>query len=446
MAAGSPRGRLPERAPPPPRCAATRPDLRRDGSVDLVGTFQTLAISLGLGLLVGTQRERVEAPIAGVRTFALITVLGTVMALLAETHGAWTVAAGLAAVAVAIAVGNVAALQQDRADAGITTEIAILLMYGIGAYLVHGHREVAVVASGGIALLLHAKAIMHGFVRRLGETDMRVMMQFVLMSLVILPVLPDRAYGPFRVLNPREIWWMVVLVVGIGLAGYVAFKLFGRRAGTLLAGLLGGLISSTATTVSVARRAAGRDAGTAAPLLVIVLASAVVYARVLVEVFVVAGAGAFAIASPVAVMLAAAAASAAALWRATRGEAIEMPGHENPTELRPALVFGALYAIVLLAAVAARHALGDRGVYVAAGISGLTDMDAITLSVSRMSAQAIVTTDVAWRSIVIAVLSNLAFKAGVVTLLGGPALGRRTAGMFAIQAATGAALLWLWPG
>jgi uncharacterized membrane protein (DUF4010 family) len=414
--------------------------------MDLAHTFQTLAISLGLGLLVGIQRERVDAPLAGVRTFALITLFGTLCAMVGTIFGLWLVAAGLLAVVLVTVMGNAVLIRQGRGDAGITTEIAILLMYGIGAYLVYGHRAVAVVLAAGVTVLLHFKPAMHRFVERLGETDMRVMMQFVLISLVILPVLPDRTYGPFDVLNPREIWWMVVLVVGISLGGYIALKLYGERAGTLIAGVIGGLVSSTATTVSFARRAAGARGPIAASAIVILLASTVVYVRVLIEVFVAAPSRAAAIAPPIAILLAAAIVLCFVQWRRTRREPIELPESRNPTELRAALMFGAMYGLVVLGVAAARHVLGDRGVYVAAGISGLTDMDAITLSTSRLADRGGLAPGIVWRAIVIAVLANLVFKGGTVWMLGGAALGRRIALLFAIQAAVGVALLVFWPG
>lgn len=414
--------------------------------MDVVTAFRLLSISLGLGLLVGTQRERVDAPLAGVRTFALITLLGTLTGMLALRLGPWVVIAGLVGVAITTAMGNVLYLKQTRADAGITTEIAILLMYGIGVYLVFGHLQVAVALGGGIAVLLHAKPFMHAFVKRLGETDMRVMMQFVLITLVILPVLPDASYGPFHVLNPRDIWRMVVLVVGISLAGYVAFKLYGPRAGIVVAGLMGGLISSTATTVSHARRASRAKAQVAAATLVVMLASTVVYVRVLVEIFVVAEPAFVQIAPPIAVMLIVSILLCITLWWRNRKLEIEAAPHGNPTELKTAIVFGALYAVILLVVAAARHHLGDRGVYLAAGISGLTDMDAITLSTSRMSANGAVPAGVAWRAIVIATIANLVFKAGVVATLGGSALFRRIAFLFAIEIGVALALLIVWPG
>lgn len=413
--------------------------------MDLAHTFQTLAISLGLGLLVGIQRERVDAPLAGVRTFALITLFGTLCALLGTMFGLWLVAAGLGAVTLITVMGNAMLMRAGSKATGITTEIAILLMYGIGAYLVYGDRGVAVVLAGGVTVLLHFKPAMHRFVERLGETDMRVMMQFVLISLVILPVLPDRTVGPFDVLNPREIWWMVVLVVAISLGGYIALKLYGERAGALLAGVIGGLVSSTATTVSFARRASGARGQVAAPAIVILLASTVVYVRVLIEVFVAAPAVAGRIAPPIVILLVAAIVLCLVQWRRTRRERIELPEPRNPTELRAALLFGALYGLVVLAVAAARRHLGDHGVYAAAGISGLTDMDAITLSTSRLAERGGLAPGVVWRAIVIAVLANLLFKGATVWALGGSPLGRRIAVLFAIQAAVGAALLVFWP-
>jgi uncharacterized membrane protein (DUF4010 family) len=414
--------------------------------VDVVNTFQILGISLGLGLLVGIQRERVDAPLAGVRTFALITLLGTLTGMLALRLGPWIVAAGALGVAIVTAMGNILYLKQKRPDTGITTEIAILLMYGVGVYLVFGPPQVAVVLGGGIAVLLHAKPVMHGFVKRLGEDDMRVMMQFVLITLVILPVLPDEPYGPFQVLNPRDIWRMVVLVVGISLAGYIALKLYGEGAGIILAGLIGGVISSTATTVSHARRASRAEPQIAAAILVVMLASTVVYVRVLVEIFVVAGRAFVQVAPPIVVMLIVAILLCVFLWWKNRKLEVESAAHENPTELKSAMIFGALYALVLLAVAAARHYFGDRGVYLAAAISGLTDMDAITLSASGMAARGAVSTSVAWRAIVIATISNLLFKAAVVAVLAGSPMARRIAVMFAIEIAVGLALLAMWPG
>jgi MgtC family len=164
--------------------------------MELSTLFQNLGISLGLGLLVGLQRESVATPLAGLRTFPLVTILGTVCALLGETFGGGVIATGLVALAAMIFAGKVAEIRKDNPDSGLTTEIAMLLMFAVGAYLVIGHRAAAISIGGGVAVLLHFKGQLHRIVARLGENDLKGIMQFTLISLVILPVLPNRAYGP----------------------------------------------------------------------------------------------------------------------------------------------------------------------------------------------------------------------------------------------------------
>ncbi len=408
-------------------------------------SLQALGISVGLGLLVGLQRERAGSQAAGFRTFALITLFGTMCGLLAESLGAWVVFAGMIGVAGAMIIANVNKGRLGNASPSMTTELAALLMFAIGAYLVFGHRSVAIVLTGAVFILLHAKPVLHGLVQRMGENDMRGLAQFALIALVILPVLPDEPFGPFRVLNPRQIWLMVVLVSGISLGGYVAFKLFGENAGAVLGGLLGGLISSTATTVSYARRASNEQGQVAAATLVIMLASTVVYMRVLFEVSVVAPSVMMQIAGPIVVMMATAMALAASVWYRNRSISSEMPPQDNPTELRAALTFGVMFAAVLVAVAAAKHYVGDQGIYAVAAISGLTDMDAITLSTSRMAAENSIATSTAWRAIIVAAIANIIFKTGIIAVLGGPMLLARIAPLYMVNILVGIGLLLLWP-
>src|SRR5581483_6957399 len=190
--------------------------------MELALVFEKLGVALGLGLLVGLQRERVQSQLAGIRTFALITVLGALSALVGQALGGWVVGLGGAAVSALVVARNLAQPQAKEAAAGLTTEIAALLMYAVGAYLVVGPTSAGIALGGGVALLLHLKEPLHAFVARIGEADIKAIMQFVLLALVIWPVLPDQDYGPYGALNPHDIWLMVVLIVGISLAGYVA--------------------------------------------------------------------------------------------------------------------------------------------------------------------------------------------------------------------------------
>ena len=405
-------------------------------------TVQSLAASLGLGLLVGLQRERSRSEIAGFRTFPLITILGSICALLTPTLGPWPIVAGFIAVAAMVVVGNVlAAMRLPDRQSGITTEIAVLVMFGLGALCVIGSVTLAVALGVLVAILLESRQRLHGLAARIGEKDMRAIMLFAAITFIVLPVLPDRTYGPLDVLNPRNIWLMVVLVVGISLGGYVAYKIFGGTKGTVLAGILGGMISSTATTVTYSRRASDDARHMRSAALVILLASTVVYVRLMTEVGVVAPGFLPSAVVPLGVMMATAIASAVVLWFISSREVESLPEQENPTQLKPALVFAALYALVLLGVAAARKYFGTAGIYVVAAISGLTDNDAITLSTSRLVEQGGLAPETGWRAIVIAVIANIIFKTGIAAGLGGKKLLGLLGILMGIQVLVGLALI-----
>ncbi|HKX28130.1 MAG TPA: DUF4010 domain-containing protein, partial [Blastocatellia bacterium] len=232
------------------------------------------------------------------------------------------------------------------------------------------------------------------------------------------PVLPNRTYGPYSVLNPRNIWLMVVLIVGISLSGYIAYKFLGAKAGLLLSGVLGGLISSTATTVSSSRRTVHEPNSVRSATIVIATASAIVFARIALEIATVAPSFLTGIVGPLAMMMLLVAISAVVMWFWGDGITDTIPEQENPSELRSALLFGLLYAAILLAVAFAKDRYGSGGLYVVAGLSGLTDVDAITLSTSQMVNQNRIGADQGWRLIVLAATSNLVFKFLLVAALG----------------------------
>jgi uncharacterized membrane protein (DUF4010 family) len=407
--------------------------------------FKQLAIALGLGLLVGLQREYAASQLAGIRTFPLVTILGVVCAMLAQSFGGWVIAAGLMAVAGLIIVGNLEKLHAGPADPGLTTEVAMLLMYGVGAYVVVGPETIAIALGAGAAVLLQYKGQLHGMARKLGDEDLRAIMQFVLISLVILPVLPNRTYDPYAVLNPREIWLMVVLIVGLSLAGYITYKFFGEHAGLLLGGTLGGVISSTATTVSYARRTAHDPQSSRLASVVIMIASTVVFARVMIEIAVVQVSFLGMAWPPFAVLLSLFIAMSGILWLKGRDEPHVMPAQENPSELKAALVFGLVYAVVRLAVAVAKAHFGDRGLYVVAALSGLTDVDAITLSTSQLVGTGQLDPEQGWRIIVIALMSNVCFKGATIAALGHKDLLFRVIWLYGIGLVSGILLVLVWP-
>lgn len=412
----------------------------------MTDVFTSLGVALGLGLLVGLQRERTEEPLAGFRTFPLITVSGAIAVLVADrVGGASVVAAGLLGLAGIVVAGSFERWRSGKGGAGITTEVAALLMFLVGVVAGTGAIAAAVVTGGVVAALLHWKRPMHTLARRLTDEEMRAVMRIVVIGLVILPVLPDATYGPYDVLNPFRIWLMVVLIVGISVASYVLYKLADARAGTLLGGLLGGLISSTATTASYARQAAGERSVAPGAAVVLMVASTVVFGRIFIEIGVVAPGVLRQTLAPLGAMAAVnVLLSAIGFWLWGRVPA-RSGVQKDPTQLRAALVFGVLYGVVVFVLAAAKEYLGESGLYAVATVSGLTDIDAITLSLANLADAGRVEIDTAWRAILLAALSNLVFKGAIALSLGGRALGARVAPLFGASLVAGAAIVLLWP-
>ncbi len=415
--------------------------------MELPDALLSMGVAGAIGLLVGLQREISQSAIAGIRTFAIVSMFGAVAAMLSQVFGGWVVGAGLLGVAVLCYVGNINRPTPDQSP-GVTTEAALLLIYGVGAMAVIGPREGAVAIGASLAMLLYLKPALSGFARRLSPQDLRAILQFAAMTLVILPVVPDRAFGPYGVLNPRHIWLMVVLVSGISLAGYVAHRMLGHRGGLALAGALGGLVSSTAATASLARLSA-QSPGIGAARVGVMLATSVLYIRLGVEVYVVAPGLAPVFLPIILAMLGAAGLSVTlALMLDGRNPAPTNPDliATNPAEIRPALVFAGVYGAVTLGAAWASDRFGSTGAYLVAGLSGLTDMDAITLSNARLAGAGTLEPRVAITSIVLAMISNLLFKSGLAGALGGWRFLRGLIALVLIQVLCGFAIVLWWPG
>ena len=406
-----------------------------------------MGIALGMGLLVGLQREWSRHEIAGIRTFALITLLGCAAILIGEAGGfGWLFPTGMGGLALLVVMAGFTRLRAGPVDPGLTTEVAILVMYLVGGMVGAGFRIQAIVLGAVVAVLLQAKNPLHGLVRSLGPGDMRAIYQFVLLALVILPVLPDRGFGPFGVLNPFRIWLMVVLIVGISILSYVAFRLLGRKGGTIAAGVLGGMISSTATTVSYARQSRERPGIVPSAGLVVVLASVVMFVRVLVEVALVAGDLLSQVLLPLSIVPAVLLLTAVLpLGGGGGGETGILEEPEPPSELRTAILFGLLYSLVLVGVAFARAHLGSGGLYAVAALSGLTDVDAITLSTAQLMRSGELLPGTGWRLILLGSMANLGFKGAAVLVLAPGGLAKRVGWSFGIALVAGGAVLMLLP-
>ncbi|GAB3254111.1 MgtC/SapB family protein [Chitinimonas naiadis] len=399
------------------------------------------ATSLALGLLMGLERERSPAARAGLRTFALTALLGTLCSLLAQRlEATWLVGVGLLCVALAI-IAAYLLKPTDNNDPGTTTEVALMLCYLLGALCWFEERGLAVMLGVAATVLLQFKAELAGIARRLSPDDLRSMLQFAVLSLVILPLLPDQEYGPYQAFNPYQTWLMVVLISGVGLAGYLALRWFGERAGTVIAGVFGGLVSSTATTLIHARQARLDAHQPTFGSTVVILANL----TVLVRLAVIGAIAAPRLAGEMATMLGCGliAGLLAAIPGLREQHGTSGPRTAgNPTELKTALGFAFLYSLVLLASSWLSHEAGNRGLYAVALVSGATDVDAITLSSLHLFNQQRLLEEPVLIAIVLALLSNTVFKLALAFGIGGRAFGMRV--VWPLLAASSTAIMALW--
>lgn len=411
----------------------------------------TLGIAFGLGMLVGLQRETPKRDMAGVRTFTLITILGVTAGFLTRAYDNPFILPILGlSVAALLMMANVIKSKANGSDLDIgqTTEVAALLMFAVGGYLVVGNQIIGVIIGASMAILLHIKEHLHGFIEKLKPKDLSAIMTLAGIALVILPNSPDKNFGPYDVINPRNIWLMITLIVGISVFGYFIYKLFGKKVGVISNGILGGLISSTATTVSYARKTADAPEISKLAVFVITTASAISFVRVLFEVGVVIPNHLNVIAVPIGAVIIIMALTCVVLFyliNKNNSEGEEMPEPENPAQFKSALVFGLLYGIILLAVAFTKEKFGNDALYIVAIVSGLTDVDAITLSLSQLIKEGSLKATFGWKLILLAGLSNILFKGIMAIVLGAKQLVKWIVISFGIIIISGLLVMWLWP-
>jgi len=393
------------------------------------------AISLAIGLLIGLERERHPDTNAGLRIFALTALFAAVAALLSDETGSPAILIiGLVIVAAMIVTAN--ARDREQHDPGTTTVIALLLCYGLSVMTWFEYQTLAVMLAIVTTSLLYFKAELRGIAERLERRDLISILQFAVLMFIVLPILPNRDFGPHGALNPYQIWTMVVLISGVSLAGYVAVRLVGLRYGAPLLGLLGGLVSSTATTLIYARHARAQERLSGLAVLVIVLANLVLLVRLAVLTAFVAPGLLGTLLPLLGGGLLLGLASLGYLYaRQGRDNTAPIPDIRNPAELRTALTFGAIYALVLLLAAWLSGLAGAAGLYAVALIAGLTDVDAITLASLRLFSVGTVEAHEVAIAVVLAIGANIVFKLGMVLIVGGQSLFARCAGSMAAVAA-----------
>ncbi|GAB4571806.1 MAG: MgtC/SapB family protein [Rhodothalassiaceae bacterium] len=408
-----------------------------------------LGLALAIGLLIGLERGWTErtAPegsrVAGLRTIGLIGLIGGTLGLLAARHGAIVLAGGLLAVAIPLSVGYWLDARRDS-DISATTVIAALAAFGLGALATSGYPRLSVSAAVIAALLLNLKPVLHSALLRIEPIEMKAVLRFLLISVVLLPLLPNKGYGPHEALNPYLIWWMVVLVSGISFAGYIAVRLWGERRGLLLTAAVGALVSSTAIAFAFGREA--RKHRDAARLLSsgIILASSIMVLRIFALSMVIAPTllpDLVPLLTPIAVT---GFLGSLLLAPVREKDRTTRPDYrlENPFEMKVALFFGIGLGLVMLAARVIESRFGAGGLFGVAVATGLFDVDAMTVSAGQMAHDGLAQKTAA-AAIAIAALANSLSKAVIGITVGGSAIARHLAAAFGAMIAAGVVALIL---
>lgn len=425
--------------------------------------FVCLAVALVSGLLIGIEREQ-SAPDdpeerkrefqGGVRTHPLVALTGALTALLSVHFGVGIVLAGLGVITIFLFLAYWGSLQKDR-ELGLTSELAFVVSFLLGVLstskgIVESPEQrafVTIAIAVVVTLILSAKPPLHRLAQKVSKEDVFATLKFLIVAVVVLPMLPNRAYGPLAVLNPFKIGLMVVLIAGVDFFGYVALRVLGPGRGLGVMGLLGGLASSTAVTLSVANRA--KEAPKLAPAyaLAAVMASSVMAPRVLAMVTLIHPALARIVWVPLVGISLGGLIASYVLYKRSRSESTKDAQLEihNPFELAAALKWGAIFTAVLFLSKLAYVKLGQSGSYAAGVISGTTDVDAITLSMVGLAKSGDIADIVAVTTILLAVASNTIVKGTLATLIGGWAFGKLVLAAFGAMLVGGTVgLVWVW--
>ncbi|MEZ5920500.1 MAG: DUF4010 domain-containing protein [Parvularculaceae bacterium] len=417
-------------------------------SSDSILALQALGVAALSGFVIGFEREWTQElekrrhAFAGARTFTLAGLVGALAALLVD--GGTLIAVALGAVGALAVIAHYIDARETK-DRGGTTELALLATVLLGAAAGRGEPVVAASGAVAIAVILSVKNMIEDWARSLSRTEIHAALRFLAVSVLVLPFLPDQALGPYAVLNPRELWLLVVLISGLSFLGYWLVKIFGARRGIVATGAVGGLASSTATTLSVSRFASEGRVEPKAAAAAILLANVVMLARIAALL------GAISInvliaAAPALVAAAMAGATIAVIL--LRGKPGELSGEApvvlgNPFELRPALIFAVLLAVILVVSAYAVEKFGSAGLLTVGVLSGLADVDAISLSASRQAAAGIVTPEIAATASLAAAGANMIVKGAMATWIAGHKTGVVVAGAFAAMIVAGAMALFL---
>jgi len=414
--------------------------------------FLRFGAALLIGILIGMQREYAYSNrsagglFAGARTFALMSLFGASAALLADLFQAPWVFIGLICLLGVMVIVAYFVSATERDEIGLTSEVAALITILIGGICYLHSVEFAVALGVVTTVLLAVKWELRQFVKVITQDDVFATLQFAVITAIVLPILPDKAFGPppLNVLNPYQVWKMVVFISGINFLGYILVKVVGPKKGIGLSGLLGGLASSTATTLSFSQRSQTQE-GLDKPFAVAIIAGWVLmFFRVIVEVAVVNNRLLPEIWPVMTAMGFSGLLYALYLYLSQSAVDEEELNLSNPFELGPAIKFGLIFALVLFVTKAAEVYIGEKGLYFTSFLAGLADVDAITLSIADLtkSGQGIALST-GRTAIILAAISNTAAKGVLVFSLGSRSLRKYIWPVMVIMLAIGLVFIFI---
>lgn len=404
--------------------------------------------ALAIGLLIGVERgwrlreEKDGMRVAGIRTFGLTGLLGGSAGLLAQYIG--MVVFGFIFLGFTTAVTIIYAMQRHiSGDASITSLITMLLTFMLGALATLDHVLLATSTAVVAAILLRFKDTLHAWLRGLQQPELHAALQLLLISIVVLPILPDRGYGPWQAFNPYETWWMVVLIASLSFVGYFVMKTSASGKGVVFTALAAGIVSSTALTLHFSRLSRQQKSMKNLLATGILVACGTMFPRIVLVASLINPALFKALIIPMAVMTILTFSAAAILWnQGVEYQPNRMANVNNPLELKTALTFGALLVLIIFVGKAAVHYFGETGIYILAAVSGIVDVDPINLALARMSGVEL-SLDIAILSIVIAASSNTLVKGVLALFIGGPSMGARIVLPLLFVVTAGLTTAWL---
>ncbi|GJQ62848.1 MAG: hypothetical protein SCALA702_19010 [Melioribacteraceae bacterium] len=387
--------------------------------INLAEILPRLIEALFVGLLIGLERERKrkkgDLAFGGIRTTPLIAILGFLAAMIAEVTTIFVFIAIFVSFSILVAISY--HRSADHGEPGATTELTFLIVFVLGALIYFNYMLISAVVAVIILIFLTFKPQFRNFAFNIQDEDVYATIKFAIITIIILPLLPDQTYDPFGVLNPRKIWYLVILIAGINFVGYILFKLVGAKKGILFLSILGGIASSTATTLSFTERSKSTPELSRNFAAGIVLASTIMFPRILVIIYLLNAELGETLLLPVAIIFVTGIVTALVMFNMKEEVKLDNINLSNPFRLLFAFKFGLIFTAILFISSLAQHYFGDSGIYISSFFSGFADVDAVALSLADL-AEIKITLEVAFNGILIAFFSNTLVKAGIASIFG----------------------------